>query len=40
MIRRVQQKFERFENPLIIIDHGNHGAAPVIGRGHSGILTD
>ena len=38
--RRFQQNFERFENPLIIVDHRNDGAATVVRRGHARILSD
>ena len=39
VVRRVQQNFERLENPLVIVDHGNDSAM-VFGHGHAGILAD
>ena len=38
--RGFQQNSERFENPLIIVNHRNDGAATVVRRGHARILSD
>ena len=40
IVRRVQQHFERLENPPIIVDHGNDSAVTVVGHDHAGILAD